>query len=118
MKLNEIAEYEDYSSFRFEKYLNVYETKDKQYFLNLIKNINVEPPTIFNPEMEILHHVTPSDNPYYISHQYYNTIDLWWFICSYNKIQNPLSPIEPGTTLRILKIDYVKEIVVRMLKEV
>ena len=110
MKLGDIKLYEDLSFLKLEKHFNVYETKDGQYFLNLIKTFNVEPPEVFNAEVETYHTVTPTDNFYYISYLHYKTIDLWWFVCTYNKINNPTVRPEPGTKLRILKINYVAKV--------
>ena len=109
-KLIELNVYSNKSFIRFENHLNVYENVNGQRFLNLLKSFNVEAPYIFNPKLEEIHLVSPADNFYNISYTYYNTIDLWWFICSYNKIQDPTKRPEPGRELRILKLEYIMQV--------
>ena len=43
-----------------------------------------------------------------ISYNAYRTIDLWWIIALANKIYNPVYYPAPGSTLRIIKPEYVK----------
>jgi len=43
-----------------------------------------------------------------ISYNEYRTIDLWWIIALANKIYNPVYYPAPGSTLRIIKPEYVK----------
>ena len=46
-----------------------------------------------------------------ICFDHYGTIQLWWLICLVNKIMNPVTSPEPGTVIRILKPQYVSEVV-------
>lgn len=43
-----------------------------------------------------------------ISYNEYRTTDLWWLIVLANKIHNPVYYPAPGSTLRIIKPEYVK----------
>jgi hypothetical protein len=110
MKVKNILSDIQISPDRLESEFNVYEDSSGQNYLNLIKKFNVVPPYIFNRNFEKLHIITPSDNYFYISQLYYGTINLWWFICVYNNILNPLEIAEPGNKLRILKKEYVYQI--------
>lgn len=43
-----------------------------------------------------------------ISYNEYRTTDLWWIIALANKIYNPVYYPAPGSTLKIIKPEYVK----------
>jgi hypothetical protein len=43
-----------------------------------------------------------------ISYNEYRTTDLWWIIALANKVYNPVYYPAPGSTLRIIKPEYVK----------
>jgi len=43
-----------------------------------------------------------------ISYNEYRTTDLWWLIALANKVYNPVYYPAPGSTLRIIKPEYVK----------
>ena len=42
--------------------------------------------------------------------------DLWWFILLTNNITNPISVVQPGTVLKIIKKEYVDDIINNILK--
>lgn len=46
-----------------------------------------------------------------ISYIHYETIELWWLICIFNEIQNPVKYPETGSVLKIFKPEYVRRIV-------
>ena len=46
-----------------------------------------------------------------ISYIHYDTIHLWWLICIFNEIQNPVQFVETGTRLKIFKPEYVRKII-------
>ena len=99
-----------------ENFLNIYQNTNGQYFYNLIKPINVIKAD--NVSIEHTHVFSSQDSWTNISYKYYQTIDLWWFICTYNQIQNPLKPIEPGTEIKILKSEYVGSILEELNKQI
>jgi hypothetical protein len=45
-------------------------------------------------------------------------MDLWWLICTYNQIQNPVTRPEPGTKLKILKSEYVSVVLSELNKQI
>lgn len=45
-----------------------------------------------------------------LSHRLYNTMDLWWLICIVNRIDNPIELLPPGVTLKIIKPQYVSQV--------
>jgi hypothetical protein len=94
------------SIFRFENFFNVYYDEENRInFYNILKNITVFPANDNTIDDEYI--FKENDTWPYISYKFYNTLDLWWIICEYNKIYNPLEQPENGTKLRILKPEYV-----------
>jgi nucleoid-associated protein YgaU len=45
-----------------------------------------------------------------ISHKMYKTVELWWFICKFNNIQNPFNQPTPNTIIKILDMQLVDSI--------
>jgi hypothetical protein len=37
-------------------------------------------------------------------------MDLWWLVCEYNQIKDPTKMPEVGTTLKLLKSEYVSPV--------
>lgn len=103
------------SDYRMENLFKVYNI-DGYYFYNLIGTLT------FDEGMD--------DNYYYewavkkptpwtiISHTHYQTIHLWWIICAFNNIQNPINFPEPGTKLKILRPQYIREILDKILSRI
>jgi len=53
-----------------------------------------------------------------ISYNEYRTIDLWWLIVLANKIFNPVYYPNPGSTLKIIKPEYVKIILSDIMSQI
>jgi nucleoid-associated protein YgaU len=97
------------SLYRFENFFNVFYDEDaKINFYNLLKNITIYPAEDNTVDLEYI--FKENDTWPYISYKFYNTPDLWWLICEYNRIYNPLEQPENGTKLKILKSDYVYKV--------
>lgn len=56
---------------------------------------------------DLFHVVAPGDRVDGLAHRYYQRPDLWWIICDYNGIANPLLPLVPGTTVRLPSPEHV-----------
>lgn len=93
------------SLYRYENFFNIYNDPDGTKFYNLLRSINIFP--ALDSSIEDLYTVKHEDTWYSISYNYYNTMDLWWLICEYNQIKNPIQLPEAGTLIRLLKGDYV-----------
>lgn len=98
-----------------ENFFNVYQNSDGLYFYNLIKPLNVYKSD--NIAIETTHTFSGQDSWTGLSLKYYQTIDLWWFICMYNGIQNPLKPVETGAEIKILNSQYVGRILEELNKQ-
>lgn len=53
-----------------------------------------------------------------ISYNEYRTIDLWWLIVLVNNIYNPIFYPSPGSTLKIIKPEYIKLIFDEITKQI
>lgn len=107
MKQNDISDLNKLSSlYRYENFFNVYKDNSTgSYFYNLLRGINIFPAQ--DSSIEQSYTTTFNDTWYLISYKYYNTMDLWWLVCEYNQIKDPTKMPEVGTTLKLLKADYV-----------
>jgi hypothetical protein len=105
------------SLYSFENFLNVYRDNDSNYnFYNLLRSINVFPSN--NEEAEMQYTIAYSDTWASISYKNYNTLDLWWLVCAYNNIIDPTKIPAPGTTLKILKSQYVGQVIAALIKQI
>jgi hypothetical protein len=117
MKQNEITDLPKLSVFRYENFFNIYnDSESDMRFYNLLRNINIFPSN--SAEVEDVYSVKYNDTWISISYKMYGTIDLWWLICSYNQITNPIELPEAGTQLKILKSDYVYLVLSELKKQI
>jgi hypothetical protein len=116
MKQNEYTDLPKLSMYRFENFFNVYSDVNDFKFYNILKNISLFPSD--NSSVEIPYIVKYNDTWGLISYKNYNTIDLWWLVCSYNQIQNPVKMPTPGTQIKILKSDYVGAVILELNKQI
>jgi hypothetical protein len=105
MKQNDLTNLPRLSPYRYENFFNLYTEKNNELFYNLIKSVNIFQSN--NSDIEETYTIKPRDTWILISFHYYNTIDLWWLVCTYNQINNPLSMPEAGTTIKLLNKSYV-----------
>lgn len=94
---------------QYENIFNVYKDEDLGcYFYNLLRTINF--PQDLNPNVYNTYIIQPLDTWPLISWKLYNSIFLWWSICALNNIQNPLEMPAAGTEIKILKGEYLGNI--------
>lgn len=107
-KQNSISTLPTLTQLRMENLFNVY-NNGSNYFYNLIGTVNI--PEDLSPDTYANYTVMTDYMPWtLISYKVYNTMDLWWLICSTNNIQNPLEFPKAGTVLKVLTPDYVSAI--------
>ncbi len=105
---NNISDLSKLGEYKYEKLFRVYNI-DNYNVYNIINTIK------FDKDM---------GNEYYydwevnmpppwttISYIHYEDINLWWLICIFNNIQNPIRFAETGTILKIFKPEYVRKII-------
>jgi hypothetical protein len=93
---------------QYENIFNVYIDSDIGYFYNLLKTVNFPPD--LNSDVYDIYMIRPMDTWPLISWRMYNSIFLWWVICSVNNITNPLVMPSPGTEIKIVKTKYLQSI--------
>ena len=108
MYQNSINDLPRLDSENYENIFNIYTEADGHYYYNLLQTIVIPdnlPAGYFNT-----YNVTYGDTWPFISYKTYNTPNLWWVILSVNNIINPTQNPEPGTYIKVLKMDVVKNI--------
>lgn len=104
------------SIYKYENYFNIYETSEGLRFFNLLRNLAIFPSNNSQVEEEYL---TKSQETWYsISYDFYGTMNLWWLICLYNQISNPVEPINKDKTLKLLKPEYVGLVLSELQKQI
>jgi len=113
---NNISNLPKVSLYRYENFLNVYKDDNGFYFYNLLRSINLFPAD--NSEVEDVYNTTFNDTWHLISYKYYNTMELWWLVCAYNQIENPVKMPTPGTQIKLLKSSYVGTVISELTKQI
>ena len=105
---NSIGILPDLNIYRYEKIFKLYTTNDNQYFYNLLQSV-------FLPDKlddrAIFYLTIKNQQPWTtISYNAYKTIELWWLILLTNKIYNPFQLPTAGTVLKLIKPQYIPDI--------
>lgn len=111
MKQSQILELPHLLPSSYENIFNVYRDSNNMYYYNLLETVLVPelPPGYFNT-----YTIQPKDTWANISYYVYKTTVLWWLILHVNKITNPLSPLNVGQSINILKPEYIPNIISAM----
>jgi hypothetical protein len=109
MKHNDITDLVSIESTKLENLFNVYQESTGEYFYNILNTVNFDSDNMA-PYLYDWYSVITGDTYTGISYKHYNTINLWWVICSLNNIQNPTSAPTPGESIKILKSNYVNDV--------
>lgn len=72
----------------------------------VIKNVEYIPSSFYTP-----YQIIDGDQWTLISYKHYGTIELWWVICKFNLIDDPLFLPPIGTTIKIPTKDIVDQII-------
>jgi len=88
---------------------NVINKGEKSYF-NLCKNINFKNLDYLSTDLYSTYEVNNLDTWTGISYKMYQTYELWWLICKFNKIKNPFTELEEGKVLKIPSKELVEVI--------
>jgi len=107
-KQNSITELEQLKSTRYSNIFKLYKNESNIYFYNLLQSIylpeNIDDTLVYYQQISTRMPWTS------ISFNAYKTIDLWWLICLTNKVYNPVKFPENGTVIKIIKPQYVSNI--------
>jgi hypothetical protein len=106
---NRIVELRNLDLTRYENIFKIYNTGEKNfYYYNINKKITL-PDDI--DERLFYHVILPKGTPLTtLSYNAYGTINLWWLILISNKITNPVKGLPDGKKLRLLKPEFVEQI--------
>ena len=95
--------------FNMERIFGVYKQPDsKHFYYNILQAIAF--PKIVSSKTFTTYYTNPSDLWTTISYRFYDRINLWWLICVTNKVMNPVVLPEPGLVLKIIKKQYIPDI--------
>ena len=99
--------------------LNYYETLftvykiDKHYVYNILRKVSLPDDTLDDRFFDYI--TVHSSSPWtLVSNKAYGTIKLWWLICIVNGVWNPVYNAVPGLPIRILKSEYIGDILNRI----
>jgi len=109
MKQDNFKDLPKISGYRYENFFNIYTDNDGFKFYNLLCSINLFPAN--NSSAEDTYVVKFNDTWASISYNQYNTMDLWWLVCAYNQIKNPVQKPQSGTVLKLLKSSFVSTVI-------
>lgn len=87
---------------------NIHTTDEGEYFYNLLKTVNF--PSDLDTDTYGEYVTEPSDTWPLIAWKHYEDVKLWWIICMLNNIQDPTLQPEPSTTIKILSVNVVRDI--------
>jgi hypothetical protein len=102
---NDIPDLFPLDSTRYENIFKLYKDPNSIYFYNILNNIIV--PDNIDQQFYYIIKLNRKIPWTTISYEQYGTIDLWWFICLVNKINNPIKFVEPGAELKIIRKNYL-----------
>lgn len=95
----------------YENIFTAYETTsgaDAYVFYNI--NNKVTLPANIDPQV-FEYWVVPGSMPLTtLSYRIYGNMHLWWLIMITNQITNPIKLLAPGSSIRVIKRDYVSTI--------
>lgn len=95
---------------RYENIFKVYKTEDNQYFYNISKAISLNNYEVDDEKVYLMQ--VKKRSPWTtVSFNAYQTIELWWLICLVNKIRDPVVIPAQGTYIKIVKPQYIKNII-------
>jgi len=102
---NQINKLGSLSPNRYENIFKLYQDENFIYFYNILNSVIV-PDKI---DKSFYYTITINRKVPWttISYEQYGNIDLWWLICLFNQIKNPIKYAEPGQELKVLKPAYL-----------
>lgn len=81
-----------------------------EMFFNICRSINFKNLRKMDKRTYTVYTVQETDTWNLISYKFYKNIRYWWIICKLNGIVNPLVEPIPGTNLRILNENIVRDV--------
>lgn len=99
----------DHSPERYENIFNMYQfdtdNNDTYVFYNILSKITI-PSNLDDSIFE--YYIVDAQMPLTtLSYKFYKTQHLWWLIMAVNNIRNPVKLINSGSSIKIIKPDYL-----------
>ena len=99
------------SNSSFLSMFNIMKDDDGTLFLNIFRSYEIDPSVFADILYYSTYEVENEDWVELISYKTYGIVDLWWAVCLMNNIRNPFEDFNVGTNLKILKNDYVPQLI-------
>ena len=115
MKQNRFTDLPRLTNENYENIFDIFTDKDDRYFYNLLQTIAF-PQNLPDGYFD-LYNIVYGDTWPFISYKVYNTPNVWWIILLANNINNPITSLVPGTTIKIPKIQLVKIVLAELLTQ-
>ena len=106
---NSVPELGNLHAAAYENIFSMYKDEGEFYSYNITRAIRF--PDDLNDDLYYYHQIVGTDTWTKLSFDHYGTIQLWWLICSVNKILNPVLLPDSGTVIKILKPIYVSDVI-------
>ncbi len=97
------------SKYNYENIFRIYQTKNNQYFYNLLQSIYIDGKI---DNTKIFYMTVKEQLPWsIISFNAYGTTLLWWLIALVNDIYNPIISPQAGTVLKVIRPQYLSTVI-------
>ena len=103
---NSIIELEQLNEYAYERIFKVYKD-DNHYAYNILRTIHI--PEKLDDAVFYYTRVNGRVSWTNLSFDFYGSIKLWWLICIVNGILNPVILPKPGTVIKVIKPEYIKD---------
>jgi hypothetical protein len=105
---NSITSLPSLNNNRYERIFKMFKTDNNQYYYNLLQSIYL-PDRI--DDSKVFYLTVTQNLPWtMISFNAYGNIELWWLIMLTNKAYNPLINPKNGQVLKLIKPEYIPDI--------
>ena len=96
-------------------YANLFDVinKTSDSYYNLHRGLRFDNVDKMSPDQYSLYEIKETDAWTIISYKFYKTIELWWLICKFNGIRNPIKELIPGKVIKIPN-DEIKDMVLTL----
>jgi hypothetical protein len=98
----------DITSANYENIFNVYTDENGFYYFDLLKKVDF--PENLDPTVYDYYETVGTETYPNMAFKFYKNVTLWWIICAANHIDNPVEQPPAGVMLKIIKPEYVKNI--------
>lgn len=96
--------------YKMSSLFNKYEDDDGFVFFNILKRINLNADNLDDYEIFEPYVIKPGDSYTNIAYKYYGNINVWWVICTLNKIDNPFVKPTIGSRIYLLRLNYMSQL--------